>query len=259
LIHIHARPTKPTIDLDIRYFKRYPIEVDFLIKIKNKSFWVQLIDYSFNGISFIAQDSLPLQIGDVIDLHIDELNVHQKGKIQWTKQLNTHMRFGILKLGPVTGSFKYYRLSDILIGLQKTLKTGILDVIRGKAHKKIYIKNGNMIFAKSNRDKDRLAHILLQHHKINKQQYSKAIERQKKTGKRFAAVLVDLGYLKPIMLKEAVVLQVKTIIGSLFDLHDALFVFNEVPFPVKDIIALKLSVANLIYTEVKRTADVSLL
>jgi tetratricopeptide (TPR) repeat protein len=94
---------------------------------------------------------------------------------------------------------------------------------------------------------------------IGKEQYAEAIEFRKKTGKSIAAVLVALGYLKPKELKSVVELQAKSIIGSLFVIGDAAFEFKEGSVSLKDIVTLKLSVANLIYGEVKRTADVKLL
>ena len=250
---------KPAIDLDIRYFKRYPIEIIFPLNIKNRSFQAKLLDYSFQGLGILVKDPASLQIGDVVDLNIDELNIHQKGKVQWIKKYDSYLRAGISRIGDISGSLKHYSLSDILMGFQKTLRTGLLDIRSGSIHKEIYIRNGNMIFATSNQDKDGLWNILLKYRIINKEQYAEAIEFRKKTGKSIAAVLVALGYLKPKELKAVVELQAKSIIGSLFVIGDAAFEFKEGSVSLKDIVTLKLSVANLIYGEVKRTADVKLL
>jgi hypothetical protein len=194
---------KSRIDLDIRFFKRYPKEVSLQFSFKNASFHAKTIDYSFNGVSILIENGPPLQIGDIIDLTIDDLKILQKGKIQWTKKAGFLLRVGILKLGSVKGSFTHYQLSDILIGLQKTLKTGVFDVVYGSINKKIYIKNGNMVFATSNQPGDSLGNILFRYKMISKEQFYICREIQKKTGKRFTAILVDLGYLKPSELKAA--------------------------------------------------------
>ena len=123
--------TKPAIDLDIRYFKRYLTEIKFPLNIKNISFQAKVLDYSFPGLGIIVKDTMPLQTGDVIDLNIDELNIHQKGKVQWIKRHNSYLRAGILRIGSLSGSLKHYGLSDILMGFQKTLRTGILDIKSG--------------------------------------------------------------------------------------------------------------------------------
>jgi tetratricopeptide (TPR) repeat protein len=253
------KATKTTIDLDIRFFRRYPKEIDFIVHIKKEPFSVKTVDYSFSGLGIVIEDSPPIRAGDFLFLDIEELNIHQKGRVLWTMAFHSALRVGIAKIGPLKGSLRHYRLSDILIGLQRTLKTGILDIRQDSINKKVYIKNGNMIFATSNQDKDRLGDMLLKRRKISKEQYAKAAERKKKTGERYAAILVDLGFLKPAELLSAVELHVKRIIGSLFVLKDAEFEFKEGSFPAKDAVTLKLSVANLIYREVKKTADVELL
>jgi len=96
--------TNPAIDLDIRYFKRYPIEIIFPLNIDNRSFQAKVLDYSFQGLGITVKDSIPLQIREVIDLNIDELNMHQKGKVQWIKRHDSYLRVGILRIGAVSGS-----------------------------------------------------------------------------------------------------------------------------------------------------------
>jgi curved DNA-binding protein CbpA len=243
---------KPSIDLDIRYFKRYPAD-------KKKAFQAKLLDYSFNGLGFVVKNAASIQIGDVTDFHIDTLNLNQQGKAQWIQNYNSYLRVGILRLGAIHGSFKHYQLSDILIGLQRTLKTGILDIKYDNINKKIYIKNGNMISATSNQFKDRLGTVLLQCNLLSKKQYSQANDSQKKTRKSLAATLVDLAYFKPKTLESVVLLQAKSIIGSLFNMKDASFEFREEKFPLKNILTLKLSVANIIFSEIKKNVDIKLL
>ncbi|UCE78517.1 MAG: hypothetical protein JSV13_08390 [Nitrospiraceae bacterium] len=114
------------------------------------------------------------------------------------------LRAGLLKKSPLTGFFERYRLSDILIGLQRTLKTGIITVKERDTIKKVYIKNGNTVFVTSNQDSERLGDILLRKRKITKVQYRRAADLKAKTAKRYAVILVDLGILKPSELKFAV-------------------------------------------------------
>jgi curved DNA-binding protein CbpA len=251
--------TKTNIDLDIRAFRRFAKKLDCIVHINNKTLHAKTFDYSFSGLSILIEDSLSLKPGDVIDLDIDELYIHQKGRVQWTTMIQSRLRAGILRIGSLNGSFRDYQLSDILIGLQRTLKTGILDVRKGLIDKKVYIKNGNIIFASSNQDEDRLGDILLQYRKISKEQYDKAAEYKKQTGKRFVVILIALDFLKPSELIFAAELQAKVIIESLLTLRDADFEFKECSFKSKDVLTLKLPVANLIYREVKNNANTDLL
>lgn len=256
---IMKKNEKMKIDLDIRFFRRYEKEIDFVVHIKEEPFTAKTTDYSLIGLGIVVEGSPPVKVGDVLALHINELNLHQKGRVMWTAESHSALRLGLLKIGPLNGSLRHYPLSDILIGLQRTLKTGVLDIRQDSLNKKVYIKNGNMIFATSNQDKDRLGDMLLKRRKISKEQYAKAAERKKKTGERYAAILVDLGFLEPPELISSVMFQAEMIIRSLFTLQDADFEFKEGSFPSKDVIKLKLSAANLIYRELKKTANVELL
>jgi len=250
---------KPSIDLDIRYFKRYPAEGLFFLHINNQFVQAKVINYSFSGLSFIVNEAVPLQTGDIIDLSIDQLNIHQKGKVQWTKKLNSHLRVGVLRMGTLHGSFRHYHLSDILIGLQKTLKHGSLTIRRGALKKAVCFRNGDMVAATSNLDEDRLGDILLRCGKIDRNQYDQAAEHERETNKPYPKLLVDLGILKAKDLKMALELQSKAIIESLFPLKDADFEFREGGHLTGHIVSLRLPVADIVYREVKNTAATGLL
>lgn len=137
---------KTRIDLDLRIFRRYPQEIEFTLFIEDRPFNAKTIDYSLSSLGITIEGSPRVKPGDILPLKIDELNIHQKGRVLWTKKTKSALRAGILKIGPLKGSFTHYKLSDILIGLQRTLKTGILNIWQGSICKKIYIKNGTMIF-----------------------------------------------------------------------------------------------------------------
>jgi curved DNA-binding protein CbpA len=252
--------SKTSIDWDIRFFRRYPKSIDFTFIIQGRSLLARTIDYSLSGIGIAIDDvAPPLTRGAVVSIDIDELNLHEKGKVAWVRKTPSSLRVGLLRRKPWGGSFRLYPLPDILIGLQRTLKTGILDVRRGVINKKVYIKAGNVICAASNYEKDRLGDVLLKSRKINKRQYDKAAEIKSKSGGSYTAILVHMGYLKPHDVIKAAELQTRRIIGSLFAMKDAEFQFVEGPLPAGDAITLNLSLADLLYRGLKQNADVKLL
>lgn len=250
---------KTQIDLDIRVFRRYPKEAHFSIPLEGRTFNAKTVDYSVNGVGIVIENFPAVNPGDDITLDIDELALHQRARVAWTERLQSGLKAGVLRTGPLKGTLKNYPLPDILIGLQRTLKTGILDVRHGSMNKKVHIKNGDMVFATSNHVRDRLGDILLKNRKINKKQYDKAGEIKRKTGARYTEILLHMGYLRPSELIPAAELQARRIIGSLFTLRDAEFEFTEGPSPPENTVTLDLSVANLIYRAVKKNADVGLL
>ena len=129
----------------------------------------------------------------------------------------------------------------------------------GPINKKVYVRNGNVISAASNYEKDRLGDVLLKSRRINKRQYDKAAEMKRKSGAGYTDILLHMGYLKPPDITRAAELQTRRIIGSLFVMREADFEFIEGPLPSLNEITLNLSVADLIYRAVKKNADVELL
>lgn len=247
------------IDLDIRFFRRYPFETNITCNISGKTAKARTVDYSLIGVGLVADPSLSLKAGDVMDMEIRELDICQKGKVQWIVRDNKILRAGILKVGPLTGSLKYYSITDILIGFQRTLKTGILDIRYESVSKQVYFKNGNIIYAASNLDKDRIGDILLKSRRLTKEQFATAADIKLKTGRHYPAILVEQGFISPAELFSALKLQLQRILKSIIILQEGEFRFTEGPLPAKDIIKLKLSASNLIYRELRKKADINLI
>jgi len=247
------------IDLDIRFFRRYPKEAFFAGFLEGRPFHARVIDYSLIGVGILIEDPPVVNPGDTIVLDIEELDLHETGKIAWTEKTRAGLRVGVLKTGPLRGSLRRYPLPDIFIGLQRTSKTGILAIHSGPIRKEVHIRSGEVIFAVSNYGKDGLGEVLLKNRKINERQYKKSEEIRRKTGASLAEILVHMGYLKQSEVLHSRQLQVGRIIGSLFAMRDAEFEFLEGPLPSEEGLTLNLPVANLMFRALKKNADVELL
>lgn len=235
-----------------RSFRRYPKISDFDLKINNKSFKAKITDYSLDGLGAVVEDSPPIKKGDVIDLTINEPEIKIDGEIVWAKRDQLGLRIGVRNIGGLKGLIKDFGLADTLIGLQRSNKTGILTVQFADVVKKVYIRNGDMIFSASNQDEDRLGDVLLKEGRITKEQYDLSVIEMEKSKQRHGAELVKLGYLKPQELVTAVRHHAENIIMSLFTFEDGSFSFEEIQLPTEEVITLKLSAANLIYSGIKK-------
>jgi hypothetical protein len=153
---------------------------------------------------------------------------------------------------PNTGSLKEYSLSDNLLEIRRSKKTGILEIRSDPISKKIYIKDGDIVYAISNQEEDSLAEILLKSGKITVDQYYQSVDLTKRTGKTQAAVFVELSYLKPIDIIWAARHQVDKIIMSLFQWEDGEFEFTEDTISPEEVISMKLNPVDLIYRGIKR-------
>lgn len=235
-----------------RRYRRHTKTTDFDLKYGSKQFKAKMLDYSLFGVGAVIEDSAELKKGDIVDLIIREPEIKTAGGVVWSIKDGSGLKIGIEHIGQIKGLLKDFRLGDTLIGLQRSQKTGILTVESGDIVKKIYIKNGDMIFSASNQEEDRLGDLLLKEGKISIEQYNHSVTEMKKTKKRQGTVLVKLGYLKPQELAAVVKHQVEEIILSLFAIEDGRFLFEEMPLPTEEVITLKLSAGNLIYYGIKK-------
>ncbi len=238
-------------DKDKRRFKRYRHESEFWISIGEKSFKATSVDFSLGGLGLFIKEEVNIPPGTNVDFTIEELNLDVDGKIVWSQLVDSHLRVGIERVS-ISGSLENYPLSDILLDLQRSEKNGILEIRNGPISKRVYIKNGDLIFATSNLEEDRLGDMLLRKGQITQSQYDNSITAMKETGKRHGTVLVELRYLKATDLIWAVRNQVEEIIVSLFLLEHGEFTFLEGPLQSQEVITLKLSAANLIYNGIKK-------
>lgn len=152
---------------------------------------------------------------------------------------------------PLSGNLKDYDLSQILEDLQVSKKTGTLTFTNKEIKKCIYLRDGNIVFASSNQDEDRLGDMLLRVGKITKQQFKTSEEILKKTGKKQGAILVDLGYMTPQELFLGLKFQVKEIICSVFLWDEGEFSFDPAPLP-KKVIPLPFDTAEIIQEVIRR-------
>ncbi|MBI1811840.1 MAG: DnaJ domain-containing protein, partial [Nitrospirae bacterium] len=238
--------------------KRYRTKASLKLDINGRAYNANAVDYSFDGIGAVVENSQHITKGALVNVHMDNPDLDAKGEVAWIQKTPQGLTVGIKRDDASRrGNLEDYSLSDVLIGLQRSHKTGVLKVENDTIIKKVYIKDGDMIFSSSNQDNDRLGEILLKAGKINLEQYNKSVELLKETGKKQGAILVRLGYLKPQELVWVVRRQVENIILSLFSLEGSSFEFKfkEGPLPSDEVITLKLSAANLIYRGIKRIAN----
>ncbi|MDP2168434.1 MAG: DnaJ domain-containing protein [Thermodesulfovibrionales bacterium] len=242
-------------DKEKRNFRRQRVDMDFDLMLGAKKFRAKVVDYSPLGIGVLIEDHPPVLKDTILDLSVESLFVNGNGRVIWLNQTDSGVRAGIEGAEAIRGLLRNYSLPDILIGLQRSGRTGILAIKAGDVLKKIYVNGGDIIFASSSLEEDRLGEYLLEIGKINKKQYDDSVVMLKKTGKRQGAILVELGYLRPQELPAAVKGQVERIILTLFGLKDSGFEFREGPLPTEEVITLRLSAASLIERGLKAITD----
>lgn len=141
----------------------------------------------------------------------------------------------------IAGAFNFSQLPNIFEGIRTKKITGILKLSHGGAVKSIFFKEGNVVYASSSENIDRLGDILLKTHKITADQYKTSADLIKKTGKRQGSILVEMGVITPKELFEALKVQIREIISSIFlwdsdgkfELAEGELPNNIIPLPIE--------------------------
>lgn len=150
------------------------------------------------------------------------------------------------------GNLAHLFVPDVLSFLNIIKKTGRADFFKGISEINIYWKNGEIVFATSNREEDSLGRFLLRNGKITKEQYEES-QKYMRPGVKHGKILVKLGFITPKDLWWGVKEQVLEIIYSLFSWTEGKFLFfetNEDAF--KQRIFLDLNTTNIIMEGARR-------
>jgi hypothetical protein len=119
--------------------------------------------------------------------------------------------------------------SDVLAVLHQQKATGTLICGSGSAERSIHVKNGQIIFATSKDERDRLGEVMVAAGKITRSQLEQALSlHQKSAGlKKIGAIFVENRFVTPKDLFNGLKLQVRRIIHHLFLMTEGSYHFEE--------------------------------
>ena len=139
-----------------------------------------------------------------------------------------------------------------------TKKTGVLILKQEKVIKKVYYEKGEIVFAVSSLDDERLGDVLLAEGTITEEQYRQS-SKLIAPGRRQGKVLVEMGVIAPEELWKSVCRQVEAIVYTLFQWEEGYFEFLEGDLPAEERIKLSVSIPNLILEGMRGVKNPSLL
>jgi curved DNA-binding protein CbpA len=238
---------------DRRLFKRYKCKTDLYVTIAGSRWKASTVDFSLNGLCIFIEGAPGIEVYSRVSLDIEEMGLTIEADVVWVQKTESNLLLGLQKIS-FSGLLKHFPLSDILLDLQRSDKTGILEIRNGGTSKQIFLKNGTVVSAASNSREDRIEEVLLRDNKITGDQYYQVVRNEGGAANAQARLLVEMGYIKPQDLLAAVKRQAEEIILSLFQWADGLVTFFEGSLPA-DIVPLKLSAANLIFQGIKSIND----
>jgi len=129
----------------------------------------------------------------------------------------------------LTGNLIETPFSDIIAVLRQQKATGTLTCGTGNAAMSVYVKNGQIIFATSMDERDRLGEVMVADGKITRSQLERALSLYQKSAglKKIGAIFVENGYVTPKELFSGLKLQVRRIIHHIFLMTEGPYQFDE--------------------------------
>src|ERR1051325_9389339 len=143
------------------------------------------------------------------------------------------------------GSLSSLNVSDLIVDLYFTRRTGILRLNQGDIRKSIYFKDGSVVFAHSNLKQERLGEVLLRLGKITEDEFN-SVAKELEEGKRLGKVLYERGFLSQAEITTGVGYQLQQIIYSVFNWDHGDFEFVDRDRPVFEDIMVDVSTPNIV-------------
>jgi tetratricopeptide (TPR) repeat protein len=234
-----------------RTFPRNKLNLDFDLILKGEYVPAVITDFSLYGMGILVKGKSDLNT-QILDLKIHTIDVNAIGKIVWKQEMFAGLKVGVQCVGPVEGRLRSYCFADLVVGIYRSSKTGVLMIETGQWSRKIFFKDGEMVYATSDIEEEQLGSMLLSSGRISLHQYQSSLARARETGKSQGTLLVEMRYLTPPELVAAVHQRVETVIMNLSGVEDAKFSFREEALPRGEIVMMKLNSAELLYRGSKR-------
>lgn len=238
-----------------RGFKRYRNRSSFKVRIKGKVFNAEVTDYSVSGMGLTVQGAPPLRASETIDFSDSPIGHGAQAEVVWASASSPALKVGIKKNGNIKGTLRDYWLSDLLLGLHKDQRHGVLVVKSGESARRVFFEAGAVVSANSTHPADALSLMMLKTKAITRPVYDQVEKAHSESGTSRGNLLVEFGALKPLQLYNATKDMALMIIHRLFALKDNEFEFVEGSLSKMKIFKFKLTVPNLIYRGMKALTD----
>ena len=146
-------------------------------------------------------------------------------------------------------------LPEILVTIHRYKAPGEIECRRGSEVKRVYLENGQIIFATSNQLADSLGDKLLADGRITREQYDESVRLLGVTGKRQGVILAEMNVLEPKDLFVAVREQIQSIVWSLFAWSDGTVSFTPGRDKHLEFVKIEIPVPSAIMQGVRRMPD----
>jgi curved DNA-binding protein CbpA len=153
---------------------------------------------------------------------------------------------------PLSGDLKEVPFPEVLHTLYIRKQTGVLALENDRINKEVYFREGYPIFVKSNILNETLGRLLLKQGKISQEVYEKSLKKMVATREKQGSILLEMGYLTPQELYDAIQFQVKYRIFDCFGWAQGKYQFSARDDFFEDITTFDFNPAWIIYQGIQQ-------
>ena len=144
------------------------------------------------------------------------------------------------------GNLSRFEVPDVLTFLNMGRRSGLLAMERAEQETKLFIRDGNPVFATSSRDELRLGSMLIRLNKVSAGDLERALGSHRGRGYRLGQALLAEGLLSEAELASFLKVQVSEVIFDTFEWKDGVFTFWDRVPPPATAVTLIMDLQNLI-------------
>jgi len=147
-------------------------------------------------------------------------------------------------------------LPEILATVNRHGVPGVLEIVHGATVKRVYLADGEIIFATSSDRSESLGEFLVRAGEITEAELEQStIELTDTPGARHGEILVKMGFLEREKLGAAVRKQVQAILWGLFNMKEGRVTFKVGRFKDDEVFKIKIPTARAIIAGCRRIED----
>ena len=118
-------------------------------------------------------------------------------------------------------------MPEVLRSIYLGRRTGMLRFIRNDERRSVRFMSGHIVYGEASVKELRLGEVLVASGKLEAAVFERALAVVLRDRKRMGAVLMEMGVLDENGIEEALALQVRTILASVFSMREGTYTFQE--------------------------------
>ena len=153
------------------------------------------------------------------------------------------------------GSLTPDALARVMRGLALSRKEGVLHLSKDGVSKRIYFKEGRIVFAGTDDDDERLGEVLIRAGKLKRSDLELALQVMKESGESLGKTVVEMGFTSTPDITRHALERTKAIIRSVFAWPSGQYSFEERDASIHEDMALELSTTEMILEGIRGIED----